>query len=231
MLQLTDFTTSWPANALSFCKLSERRTKQWRCPTLPSILGEILISADCIITHCADVRYFRPIYCYQKPRIYAPTPPQGDVLPMPISLIPATNFIPKEYQVHVCSQLCAHCGAEHKWSRIYAHNFIESRLGAGKAISNLVPVDHFSYNVPVRVLRAPQKAVPTCHACTGTYDLSDLPRPADTAAYKRIVAVYQNPGNIVVEQTAKPRIAASAINGPAKEPKSKRAPKSIDDII
>lgn len=179
---------------------------------LPSLIGETLITAEGVTTHCAQANKFAPLAYFAPPA--AKIEPQGDVLPMPISLLPSTSFIPKEYQVHLVSQRCLGCGTLHEWSRVYAHNSITSRLGSGKAISNLVPVDKFSYNVPVRLLRAPDKNVPICHECVGTTDLSSLPRPADTAEYKKIVAAFQAPGNLQTPETKKP--SASNV---AKKPK------------
>lgn len=190
------------------------------CPKLPSKVGEVLITEEGVTIHCAQVDKFQPL-AYFAPDKPARIEPQGDVLPMPISLLPSSSFIPKEYQVHLVSQKCRGCGTLHEWSRVYAHNSITSRLGAGKGISNLVPVDHFSYNVPVRLLRAPQKDVPICHECVGLTDLSALPRPADTEEYKRVINAFSNPGNLATPETKKPSAA----------PAGKKPSKDIGDFI
>jgi hypothetical protein len=192
--------------------------------TLPATIGPVEFTGESVRLWCADATKFNPLVYAIKA---APTPiaPQGDVLPMPISLLPSTSFIPREYQIHLCSQRCLACGTLHEWSRAYAFNSITARLGSGKPILNLVPVDHFSYNVPVRLLRTPARTVPACHECVGETDLSHLPRPMDTDEYKRVVAAYQTPGNVATPQTAKaPTVASSAIHG-AKKPKP-----TIDDL-
>lgn len=185
---------------------------------LPTLIGETSLGPDGATIHCAQSDKFSPLAYFgsDKPRIE----PQADVLPMPISLIPSSSFIPKEYQVHLVSQRCKGCGTLHEWSRVYAHNSITARLGSGKPISNLVPVDHFSYNVPVRLLRAPQKDVPVCHECVGQTDLSSLPRPADTEEYKRVISAFQNPGNLQTPETKKASTA-----------ETKKQPKDIGDFI
>lgn len=191
------------------------------CPKVPSLLGETTITQDGVTIHCAETTRFNPSLFIANPNRPV-VPPQGDVLPMPISLLPSSSFIPKEYQVHLHSQICDCCKSLHEWSVVYAHNEITSRLGSGKNIKNLVPVDHFSYNVPVRLLKAPQRKVPSCHECSKTWlDLSDLPRPADTEEYKRVIAAFQSPGNLQTEETKKPQTASAA----------KKPAKSIDDFI
>lgn len=205
-----------------FCKLAARH------PCLPPInapakLGPVELTGESVRLWGSDATKFNPlVYAIKAAPI--PVAPQGDVLPMPISLLPSTSFIPREYQIHLCSQRCLACGTLHEWSRAYAFNSITARLGSGKPISNLVPVDHFSYNVPIKLLRAPPRTIPSCHECVGQTDLSHLPRPMDTDEYKRVISAYQNPGNITTPQTAKPKIASSAINGKAK------AKPTIDDL-
>lgn len=197
---------------------------------LPTTIGELLPAEGGLTLHSADSYRFDPVAHWAKPEVAEQTfvPPQATVVPMPISLLPSTSFIPKEYQVHIHSQLCLNCNSGHEWTCSYAFNEITARLGSGKHISNLVPVERFSYNVPVRVLRAPVKTVPACQECAReNLNLSHLPRPADTEEYKRIIAAYQQPGNIATSETRKePMVAKSATGAkPAKKPLT------IDDLI
>lgn len=186
---------------------------------LPSLIGETTITPNGVTVHCAETTKFNPSLFIANSSV-EPTPPQADVLPMPISLIPSSSFIPKEYQIHLHSQICECCKSLHEWSIVYAFNEITTRLGSGKNIRNLVPVSHFSYNVPVRVLKVPSRPTPACHECSSTWlDLSKLPRPADTEEYKKLVSAFQNPGNLTTPETKKP---STAVKKPAK---------SIDDFI
>jgi len=152
-----------------------------------------------------------------------PTPeqqaPKGVQSPgvIPHSLIPDTGFIPLSYVVHVSQQRCSRCGSEQSNSLAYAHNSIPARAGQ-RAVSHLVPVDRFRYNVPVKVLRLAPRTTPACAECVQeNMDLSHLPKPETTEEYRRHIAAFQQP-----QQKQPPR--------PVKASPLPKKP-TIDDLI
>jgi len=102
---------------------------------------------------------------------------------------PSTNFIPSHYQVHLHSSFCINCGSGEEWTCVYAYDPNAARMAKA---SHLRVVDRFSYDVPVRTIRAPLLQVPACTTCKDHIDLSHLEKPLSAQA-PAIVAVYQAP--------------------------------------
>jgi hypothetical protein len=156
---------------------------------LPSTIGPVQFSADSVRLWCSDARKFdAPVAAV------APTPaePPKPAPQLPIALIPDTSFVPQEYRLHTHSQRCLCCGSIHEWTAAYAFNDLSPRYNMGKRISHLVPVDRFSYNVPVRCFSVPQTTIPACFYCVNSIDLSHLEKPANSAAYQAILAAHQS---------------------------------------
>jgi hypothetical protein len=153
---------------------------------------------------------------FPQPEQKAPRGPQSPGV-VPHSLIPDKDFIPLFYVVHISTQRCSCCGTEQGNSLVYAHNSIPGRAGM-KAVSHLVPVERFRYNVPIKVLRLAPTITPACHVCaSGSLDLSHLPKPESTDEFKRHIAAFQEP-----PQAARPR--------PVKSSPLKNV-KTIDDLL
>lgn len=189
---------------------------------LPSPIGPLQATANGLTLHGADERRFDPIAHWSRPDQEPPVEPTKRPLleapQTPIALIPDTKFIPLHYVVHMASQRCLYCSTVHESSAVYAYNSIMPRLGIGKRISHLVPVERFSYNVPVKVQRLKETTVPACHECAREgLSLSHLPRPIDTAEYQKIVATYHRP----------PAEKATKGGGATSHPKAK----SIDSLF
>lgn len=189
---------------------------------LPSKIGPVEFAPDHTRVWNADAHKFDPIIHAEAPAPAPQSAPPSVELPTaqqtPICLIPSTNFIPKEYRLHLHSQRCQNCSTLHEWTAAYAFNELQPRAGMGKRISHLVPVDSFSYNVPVRHLRIPEQSVPACFECVDRLDLSNLQKPADTAAYKALVG------------TSSSSNSSSPTEKPLKEKKSPGT-KTLDDIL
>lgn len=187
---------------------------------LPTILGPLEPTEGGLTLHSADARRYDPQAFWSKPE--AQPTGTADPLPLapvlPITLLPDTKFIPLNYVVHMSSQRCLHCGTTHESSVVYAYNSIEPRFNLGKPVSHLVPVDRFSYNVPVKVQRLKETTTPACHECAREpMDLSHLPKPAAADAYKRLL----NP--TLAQPTVKKANGSTAPKG--------KAPKTIGDLL
>lgn len=108
----------------------------------------------------------------------------------PLVLMPQpTALVPLCYIVHVHSRSCRNCGTVHEWSEAYAMNEIRSRTGMGNYIQHLVPIQEFTWNIPIRVVRISTRLVPACHECA-PFSLSHLPTPEP--ASPRCVAAAQD---------------------------------------
>jgi hypothetical protein len=200
---------------------------------LPSTIGPVEFSPENVRLWCADSTKFDPIVTACEgvvaPEDATKFAPTGTVTPLPIALLPSTSFIPKEYRIHIHSQYCINCNTASEWSETYAYNSIEPRMNRGKWLEHLVPVDRFSYNVPVRMMRAPVKQVPACHECgRENLSLSHLPKPRDTAEYARVMAAYQNKFN---REPPKPEVKIARISQPKEEKTSKAKYKTIADLL
>lgn len=184
---------------------------------LPTTIGTLEPTEGGLTLHSADAKRFDPQAFWSKPE----APEQLQLAPqLPITLIPDTKFIPTSYVVHMSQQRCLHCGVVHESSVVYAFNSVEPRFNLGKPISHLVPVERFSYNVPVKVLRLKETTTPACHECAREpMDLSHLPSPESTEAYKRLL-------NSFATKPTAPEIVKKA-NGT----KAPKAAKTIDDLL
>lgn len=121
------------------------------------------------------------------PEEKAPLAPQGiSGVFAPITLARPTDILPHAYILHVHSQKCLACGTEHSWTKLYAWNRLKTRLGEGRMVENLVPVDTFLYNIPIKTIPTKQEHVPACFECVDRLDLSKLPNLEDTEAWKSI---------------------------------------------
>lgn len=142
----------------------------------------------------------------------------GERSPLPITHIPPSGVLPRRYVIHRHSQLCQNCGAEHRWSAVYAFNEMMSRTGSGKAVINLVPITDFGYNLPFEIVAIPSRPVPACHECT-VIDMTGKPDPTATAEWQRIYHYAPAP-------EAKPK---AWTNGNPK-PKAPKAEKTLADL-
>lgn len=96
----------------------------------------------------------------------------------PISLVKPNAFIPSNYILHIKSKHCTGCGCLTNESQLYALNFIRSQWGKGSPVQNLVPVDKFSFNIPIARKHLGTITVPYCHECPAI-SLEHLPSPPE----------------------------------------------------
>lgn len=119
--------------------------------------------------------------------IYVPLSTEpGTQESIPVSHLGSSDIIPRKYVLHKSCQRCLNCGTRHETSALYAYNELMLRTGGGQFVRNLVPVRAIVYNLEVEVISLRETEVSICHECVGSVDLSHLPNPRDTDAYKRI---------------------------------------------
>lgn len=142
----------------------------------------------------------------------------------PVSLIPQREVLPRKYVLHLHSQVCKNCGTLHEWSLAYAFNNMSSRMGSGKLVVNLVPVESFDWNLPVEVVRAPRKVIPVCQECASTISLSHLPDPRRSVEWLQLYAVAPAPVRVAES-------AGASINKKPKKAKSPKRSLTIEDLL
>lgn len=183
---------------------------------LPTTLGPVEFTPTNIRLWCVNPSRFDPILHFAPPPTEEPLLQPTAAPQQP----PSTSFIPSEYQLHLHSSYCAHCGHASEWACIYARELRSARLNAGAPVDHLIRVDRFSYNIPLITVRVPTTTVPACSECATTISLSALPSPPKTDS--RIL------NWIAAKSTPQPTAISTAL---ADAVKSKKRKFTIDDLI
>lgn len=95
------------------------------------------------------------------------------------------GVLPHAYRIVEHAQLCACCGATHRWSETFAVTHLKSRLEMSKYVTNLRPLDQPQYNLPIEHVKLGPVRVPFCHACNSP-SLHDLPSPPKSFAPRKM---------------------------------------------
>ena len=144
------------------------------------------------------------------------TGPTSEAVLHPLVMVDDQKVLPRDYIVHHRSQRCLNCGTTHEWSDTYARNEVPANFNIG-TVQNLVPVQRFRFNLPVRHVRSEARPVPVCHECIGNVDLSHLPDPRDSEEWKAIVKRKLAQENAAIAK--------------GKAPKKPKVAPTIDDIL
>lgn len=142
--------------------------------------------------------------------------PSVDAVTHPLVMVDDQKVLPRDYIVHHRSQRCLNCGTTHEWCDTYARNEVPAHFNIG-TVQNLVPIQRFRFNLPVRIVKIEARPVPVCQECVGQIDLSSLPDPRSTDEW-----------HAIVRRKAAQEAAAKVKKPPKGE---KKAPPTIQDII
>lgn len=148
--------------------------------------------------------------------ILAMPAPSQDTVTHPLVMVDDTRILPRDYIVHHRSQRCLNCNTVHEWADTYARNEVPANFNIG-TVQNLVPVQRFRFNLPVRHVRIESRAVPVCHECIGSINLTHLPDPRDSEEWK-----------LIVKRKEAQAVAAAAKTKPKA---SKKTPPTIQDVL
>lgn len=136
-------------------------------------------------------------------------PDVGGDMAAPIACLPAGPVLPSVYIVHVRRTRCKACSHISEHPEVYALNHLRPRNGEGKLITNLVRVDEFKYNIPVRAMPIREVFVPACQECYDKTDLSKLPRLSETEewqqTYERKKQIMQEARDAEAQKKNKPK--------------------------
>lgn len=105
----------------------------------------------------------------------------------PLVMVDDRKILPRDYIIHKRSQRCLNCGTIHEWSDVYARNELPPLHNLGHYVNNLVPIQGFRFNLPVRVVSIEARCVPACHECFDSLSLQHLPDPRESEEWKAIV--------------------------------------------
>lgn len=139
--------------------------------------------------------------------ILAQGAPTNERVIHPLVMVDDKKILPRDYIIHRRSQRCLNCGTVHEWSDVYARNEVPPLHNMGHHVNNLVPIQGFRFNLPVRVVCIEARSVPACHECLDQLSLTHLPDPRATDEWRAIVkrkAAAEAAAKVKPKSTKKP---------------------------